>query len=764
MIERAFGGWRRAARGCAPNRIRGLNGVLAAGALALTALAATADPSSAAEVGASPGGRLDTVVARSGTGAPSGVLDTVVARSDTTAQTGDAAGASPLRAVAQPPDTPTPTAPPSPTSLPTASPTWPPTETPFTPAPTATVALSPTPTRTLSPPPLPTPSPVPSASTATPAATAISSMRSASERPIVILESVRVDPQRPAPGDSFGLDIDVQNVGGERAYNVRLSLASEAFLPDGESGAVWRDGIRPGQERDFETRMRVAATATSGTYPIGVTVTWEDESGLQETLQTTIAVEVAGAVAIRPLIAVLDLRLPARVAPGAPFAVTFELQNTGGREARNVVVAPSAGPLALHGGGQAPPVSIGPGGVAAVMLRAVAADLADAGATAQTFEIRYDDENGVRYTDTRLVGISITSDDVYGPLPMIASYSAGEAVHPGEVFDLRLVVQNVGASAALRTFLALGGGTSPGATSGAGAAAGAGASLGVFAPLERSNRLFLDTLPAGESTELTQKMVVDGAAKPGVYVLDVTLSYEDADGQSHASAEVVTLLVSRRVDLEISPLEVITDTVVGQTVPFAVELVNAGTATVNVGQVKVVGGRYMDVAADPRFVGPLDASAADLVEARLTPRGAGEATVTVVVEYLDDFNQRLTFEEEFAFTVRAAETVRDGPEADEPPVASRPLFLRILRGLFGFGASDPARSAGGEGEGVDEGVDEGESQDMGDGAGDGQGGGPDEVREEGEGEGEREGDGEGTLGEPAMELEAEPEPDSESDG
>lgn len=617
------------------------------------------------------------------------------------------------RGLLQPPTiTPAPTPTPDPTD---PAPTPPPTETPF---PTST----PRPTDT--PPPTATPPPATFTSTATPTTepTAISSTRSSEDRPILILDSVRVEPSRPAPGDAFDLDIDVQNVGGEPARNVRLSLASEVFLPEGRSSAVWRDGIKPGEERDFETRMRVGSATTSGTYPIAVTLTWEDADGLQDTLQTSIAVEVAGAVSVRPLIAVLDVRLPGRVAPGIPFGVTFDLQNTGGREARNVVLVPTAGPLALHGGGQAAPVTIGPGGTASVALRAVGATVGEAGATSQTFEIRYDDPDGVRYTDTRLVGLSITTDAAYGPMPMIESYSVGGSLHPGQVFDLELEVRNVGASDALRTFLSLGGGTAPGDVS------VTGSSLGVFAPLERSNRIFLDRLPAGKSTSISQKMVVDGAAKPGVYVLEVALSYDDADGQSRTGTEVVTLLVTRRVDLEISALEVITDTVVGQPVPFAVELINAGTATVNVGTVRVVGGRYMDVLADPRFIGPLDASAADVIEAQLTPRGAGEAVVTVEVDYLDDFNQQQTFEQEFVFQV-AAEAAPDVSidEDEQPPVRSRSLIVRVLRGLFGFGASDPAAPPAAV---------------------------PGLERPDGAEGIERQDDSEGTLGEPAMEMEA----------
>jgi len=575
---------------------------------------------------------------------------------------------------------------PTPVSSPTLAPTIPPT-------PLATDVPSPTPIPSAPPPPTAIPSPTSPPPTAS--ITAVSSMtateapspRPPDARPILVLDDVKIDPGRPGPGSSFHVDIDVRNEGTVHAHNVRLSLSSETFLPEGSSSAIWKSGIRPGEERDFETRMRVASATQSGAYPISVTLTWEDALGNIDSVQASIAVEVGGALAVRPLLAVVAVRAPGRVAPGAPFDVTFELVNNGGTVARNVVVAPSAGPLALYGGGQATPFDLGPGGRAAAKLRMIAAAQGDAGAVAQMFEIRYDDQDGERYTETRQIGLSITEDDAYGPLPMVSSYSTTGTLHPGEVFDLELEVTNVGASDALRSFLTFGGGAVP---SGSGSSGTGGAALGVFAPLGRSNRVFLDRIASGQAMKLTQSMVIDGAAKPGVYILDVGLTYDDPDGKTQVSNEVVTLLVSRRVELQLSSIEVVTSTMVGSPVPFVVELVNAGSATVNVGTAEVVGSRYVGVESQPRFIGPLDASAADVIEAQLVPKAPGTATITVKLDYLDDFNQRQTFEKAYELEIMAAPERPEAEQVEGPPQSERSLIVRILRGLLGLGASEPA--------------------------------------------------------------------------
>jgi hypothetical protein len=545
-----------------------------------------------------------------------------------------------------------------PTALPSATPTLAPTETPF---PSATATL------------------VPPSATPLPAATATTALPTVAEdRPILVVDRVHVRPDRPAPGQAFELDIDVQNVGDSEALDVRMQWSADVFLPDRGSSEVYRDRIKPGEERDFETGLRVAAGAPAGSHPIAVTFTWRDADGVEDSLQTTVAVEVVGAGATRPQVVVTGSRVPARVAPGSPFTAAFDLQNVGGKEARTIQLVPTSGPLALQGSGQAAPITLPPGGTATLSLRLVAAAPGAPGPTQQAFELRYDDAEGERYTDGVSVGLSVTDDAAYGPMPMILRYEVIGNVQPGEVFELELEIGNVGVADAQRTMLVLGGG---------GGAGGGGASLGVFAPLDQSNRRFLDRIAAGEQTTVRQRMVVDGAAKPGVYVLDVALSYFDADGEPLNSSEVVSLLVSRKVSLQVNALEIVTQTMVGLPVQLVAEIINTGSATVKVGNVRVVGGRYMDVESTPYFVGALDEGGADVVEATLLPRAPSqEAEVHVVADYTDDFNQSRAYTQTYRFVIEDAPEIEEDLELPEP-LPERSFFARLLRGLFGLGAS-----------------------------------------------------------------------------
>lgn len=593
------------------------------------------------------------------------------------------AAAAPRRSIAQQPVTATDTAPPpTATDAPTATPTDRP-----TPRPTATRGPFPTP--------FPTFGPRPSA---TPPPTETSTPRADIHRAQLVIESMKVDPKRPSPGNSFGFEVDVQNVGRLKAYNVRFSWQSETFLPEGESTQHYKGGIDPDKERDFDAKARVAATVKAGMYPIQVTVTWEDASGVLDTVQATLAVEVGGQSAVRPLLAVTAWRAPSWVVPGNAFGVAFDVVNTGGRTARNVQFVPAGGSTALASQSEGNPLDVGAGGRATQTVRLIAAAESGQRAVAQPIELRYDDEDGVRYTENLTIGFGVVDPNTDQPLPMIDSYRvrpvtadparAGDGdtttLHPGEVFWLDMSILNVGRQAAVRAFLAFGGGSAPSAADGAGSPSGA-PSLGVFAPLGRSNRLFLGLIRAGEGTTVTQRMVADGAAKPGVYALDVAMSYDNAEGKTLQSSEVVTLLLSRQALVQFSPVNVVTSTVTGQSVPFAVEIINTGANTLNVGDVRVEGSRHMGVQGGSRYVGPLDDGGSDVVEAVLEPKAPGAATVTVVVTYVDDFNQSQEIRQDYAFEVAEAPAEPEGPATAPPP--TRGFFVRFLRGLFGLGAS-----------------------------------------------------------------------------
>ena len=586
------------------------------------------------------------------------------------------AAAGPLQAtVTNTPDLPPSSTPPiGPSATDTAWP--PPSSTPTStasgvPSPTAPAATS-----TLT-------APAPGAPTATAAVPETPTVPVSDDRPILVLVDSDVSPGSPSSGSDIRVTLQVKNVGRTDAEHVLLTLSSGVFLPIDKGAELYKEEIDAGETRPFKAKLKVDSAAVSGVYSLNISMRWGDAGGGEYSTQTSIGISVRGEQPpSRPLVTVSNAQAPSRAVPGVPFSVSFELANIGGGEARNVVVDPAGGPLALQGVGQSP-IHIPAGGTATVALRLVAAPVAEPGAVQQSFSIRYDDEDGSRFSDNYQLGLYLTDNSALGPLPVIASYSFGETLHPGQVFELELTILNVGARDALRTRITLGAAAAP-AASGASSSPGGSA----FAPLGTGNVRYIGRLASGEEEVVVQKMVVDGAASPGVYQLPVSFEYVDPDGAPLTSGEVIGLLVSRQISLQVNPVDAVTTTFASQPFHFSVEVINAGTSSVNVGNVEVVPGRYMEVTDGAvTYVGPLDSGAIFPVDAVLLPKAPTErATVTVVVHYTDDFRQQQVLEQQFEFTIEAAPEVPLG-EFDEQQLVADPMALRVIKGFLGLGAS-----------------------------------------------------------------------------
>lgn len=570
---------------------------------------------------------------------------------------------------------------------PSATPTWP--------APTVTPAASATATRFPSFPPTwtPRPSTTPSAEpTDTPAPYDLPN----EERPLIVVDGFDAAPGRPSPGDRFRLTLHVKNEGEHFAENVQLTLSSATFLPVDRGAVLYANTIDEGDTRSLSVDLRVTSDAKAGVYPIAIALRWDDSYGGKYSDEASIGIEVGGASATRPLLAVVASRLPGRVAPDVPFTIALDVVNTGGKEARNVTVAPTGGPLTVQAAGGGPLV-IPPGGQATVSLRATAAGSDTPGAASQALELRYDDPDGTRYTEGHVLGVVVTGEAAYDPLPMVTGYRVRTAatrgapdglltLQPGEVFTLEIDVLNAGPTDAVGTRLALGGGGAPAA-----AGSASGTSLGVFAPVGTSNLRFLDRLAAGESRTVEQRLVIDGTAKPGVYVLELAFNYLDANGQALSSSEVVSLLVDRKVTLDLNPISVVTDTLVGRPVPLVLDLVNLGNSTVSVGNARIEGRGLTITRGAKQFVGPLDASGFFTLDAEVLPDTPGIAWASVIVEYFDSFNQLQTFEQRIDFNVADAPEL---PEVEvEPAAPPDSLPWRIVKGFLGLGTPRPAATA-----------------------------------------------------------------------
>jgi hypothetical protein len=181
-------------------------------------------------------------------------------------------------------------------------------------------------------------------------------------------------------------------------------------------------------------------------------------------------------------------------------------------------------------------------------------------------------------------------------------------------------------------------------------------------------------------------MAVDGSAASGAYVLNVKLTYDDEDGNSYDSSEVISLLVLRPALLSVSLLEQPPELVVGQEVPLTVDVTNVGRYSVNVTTAEVASPDF-EVRQGSLYVGPLDAGTTSSLDARVVPRRPGSLTLQATVRYIDDFNRSQQFVQDFTFTAAPAPTPVPAGEQSNKAGDGGLLggVIRLIRMLLGLG-------------------------------------------------------------------------------
>lgn len=406
------------------------------------------------------------------------------------------------------------------------------------------------------------------------------------------------------------------------------------------------------------------------------------------------------------------------ITPGQDLDFDMTLVNWGQSDASNIVLNFGGGDFVPRvTGGVRTLIPLAPGARGRT-YQPLTATAGLAGKTVATLEVKvaYTDTGGKDYSDTFSLTFPVaksggsaataTGTPTATPSPrpqlLISQYSTeADTLQPGKRFTLSLTVQNTGGADAKRVTAILGGGSAgsgagagdgtPGAGT-SGGVSGAGGSFENFAPLGSSNVQAVGDVSAGQSITLTQSLIVNATAKPGAYPLKFSFVYTDGRGVSYTDDQVITLLVYSPPFVEISFYRNLDPMFAGQPGVLPIQIVNVGRSSAVLGNMKVTG-EAAQFTNNTNLVGALEPGGYFTLDAGAIPNAAGPMAITVVVDYLDDFNQSQVITRALSVDVMEAPMMKPGGGLPgEPGGAVTPLppetwwekLLRFLRGLFGL--------------------------------------------------------------------------------
>jgi len=409
-----------------------------------------------------------------------------------------------------------------------------------------------------------------------------------------------------------------------------------------------------------------------------------------------------------------------RVAAGEEFQLAVELLNKGDSEAHKVIITYDAGTsFYLQGSGGTDYIeNIDDGGKYTSKQRFLGAlELAWTDIAPVIVNVSYTDDAGTAYSASFTINLdsagggttyaAATATPVYKPQLVITTYKTDvEILQPGTAFELNLNVQNMGASDATAVTMVFGGGAtssgSDGGTPQAGGVSGSSGDLTVFAPLNSSNLVYIGDVKKGAVASISQKLIVNVTAQPGVYTLKMSFVYTDGSGNRIVDDQVITLLVYSLPQVDVDFYRDPGVITAGTMNVLPLQVTNLGKKTSVLGNMKVTAAGA-EVTNNVSLVGSLDPGGYYTLDANLMPMNEGSLDLVITINYTDDFNQARTVEKTISLDVIAApmmptEEVTIGP--DGKPVSNTPVETapetfwqkigRFFKGLFGLDSSAPS--------------------------------------------------------------------------
>ncbi|MBR0424995.1 MAG: DUF11 domain-containing protein [Clostridia bacterium] len=267
--------------------------------------------------------------------------------------------------------------------------------------------------------------------------------QAAVRKPVILIDACTISPTVVSGGDTVSFRLSLKNVGNREAKNIRISAVpeSDALTLKSDLNAQFLDKLLVNVVFDADFVLSVAPGAQEGDIVVQTVVTYEDAYGGAYTEEGKYRIRVT-----QPKVEIVSCVYNEVVSGGEDFTVTLTIQNTGTRDAKNVVVRYTSEDEAIRKKGIQDSVTIG--------------TLKKGESTTVTFDLRAlpsasEGRHAVdflcTYADTASTGTY--SDSTHYELTVYQKASIGydeiklpESITSGETFVLPICVFNTGFS------------------------------------------------------------------------------------------------------------------------------------------------------------------------------------------------------------------------------------------------------------------------------------------------------------------------------
>jgi len=420
------------------------------------------------------------------------------------------------------------------------------------------------------------------------------------------------------------------------------------------------------------------------------------------------------------------------ITPGQDFTLHVSLRNVStNKDAHNIILTFASGDLIPRetGGTKTITTGLGPGQAGNISQPMIASPAANGGTVGNiTATVTYYDSEGTAYTGAFNIALHITwpaarpasptatptAISVERPQVTITGYDMDvDPLQPGLPFNLDLEVRNLGNGDAKGVTMIMGGGSGSaggaGGTPEPGGVSGGSGDFGNFAPLKSSNIHFIGDIGIGQTTKITQPLIVNVSTNPGAYSVKFSFAYVDGRGTRFVDDQVITLLVYQIPLVDITFYREPGPFFAGQPGALPIQITNLSRKATILGNMKASVKTGGQVQNDVTLVGAMDPGGYFTLDATLIPEQTGPMDLDITINYTDDFNQPKTIHHTLQVEVqeqmmepgmeggvpggKPGEVIVPGEPAQAPETFWQKV-IRFAKGMIGLDSSVPQQVSG----------------------------------------------------------------------
>lgn len=436
------------------------------------------------------------------------------------------------------------------------------------------------------------------------------------------------------------LNLEIFNRGGTMIKNTRISLE----LPEGISINNAASYVNAGYisvGSTYKTSFPIVAdeSMTSKNYPIVVKMSGVDSSNNDITLDQTLYIPVKGSGAAFTAndLEITNVSIPQQVAGGDDFTLNFEVSNrsTGKLEDTKVTVEVPEGLV-----NKTKNVFI-ISGLAAGNSQKCSVTLSSPNKSESKYQLLKitatpasgDSDIAIsQYAGTMVKNIGTTNSKT--PQLMISNYTyGGSYVQAGDEFVLNLGVYNTHASQDLYNIKVT-------VTS----------DDGTFVPVKSSNSFYIDRINTKDSVSHAVNLSAKRDAEQKTTSLTIDMSYEDIEGNSFTSKDVISIPVMQETRLVVDDVIAPPELYAGMQSGVSVNFYNMGKTVLNNLRVNVEGD-FDAPQSNLYYVGNMETGKSDSYDFSFVPRQGGTMNGTVTFTYEDAAGVEQIYQKSFEFTI-----------------------------------------------------------------------------------------------------------------